>query len=165
MHLAQMNVAQLLAPADDPRIADFIDGLEPINALADAAPGFVWRMQANEDDPRELLSYEHDDFLATTLSVWESREALWNFVYRSAHLDYLRRRREWFHHIAEPYSVMWWIPEGHRPTTAEGFARLEVLRAQGPGPEAFTFKDFYDAAEATPMPRHISSWVPSPQTT
>ncbi|MFI6390356.1 DUF3291 domain-containing protein [Nonomuraea sp. NPDC050547] len=162
MHLAQMNVARLLAPADDPRIADFIDGLEPVNALADAAPGFVWRMRANDEDPRELLSYDHDDYLATTLSVWESRETLWNFVYRSGHLDYLRRRREWFEHIAEPYAVMWWIPVGELPTTAEGFERLRRLRAEGPGPEAFTFKDFY---EATAMPRHISSWVPSPQTT
>ncbi|WP_327091943.1 DUF3291 domain-containing protein [Nonomuraea sp. NBC_01738] len=164
MHLAQLNAARLLAPIDDPRVAEFADGLEPINALADSAPGFVWRMRADHDDPRAIVKVETDDYLAFTYSVWRSRDELWNFIYRSAHLEYLRRRREWFEHLAEPYSVMWWIPEGVVPTMEDGFARLERLRTHGPGPEAFTFKDFY-AAETTAMPRHISSWVPSPQTT
>jgi hypothetical protein len=156
MHLAQMNVARLIAPADDPRSADFIDGLEPINALADSAPGFVWRMKSDELDPRALIEHP-DPLVITTYSVWETRDDLWNFVYRSEHMDYLRRRREWFEHMRDPYAVMWWIPAGHVPTIPEGFERLERLKALGPGPEAFTFRDFYAAAEATAMPRHISS--------
>lgn len=164
MHLAQMNVARMLAPIASPRLADFVAGLEPVNELADAAPGFVWRMKASEEDPRATIRNDHDDLLLTNFSVWQSRETLWEFTYKTVHLAYLRRRREWFEHLGKPYTVMWWIERGVIPTLEDGFARLDRLRAEGPGPEAFTFKDFYPA-EATAMPRHISSWVPSPQTT
>ncbi|GIH76891.1 DUF3291 domain-containing protein [Planobispora longispora] len=144
MHLAQLNVAHLRAPLDSPELADFVDLLEPINELSDAAPGFVWRLKAG-DDPRETVDHDYGDHLVINFSVWASREELWNFVYRSAHLPVLQRRREWFLRVAEPYSVMWWIPEGYIPSLAEGMERLELLRREGPTPEAFTFKDFYDA--------------------
>ena len=77
------------------------------------------------------------------LSVWDSRDALWNFAYRSPHMDYLRRRREWFHQLAEPYQVLWWVPAGHRPAVAEAEDRLKAMRSEGPGPAAFTFRHFY----------------------
>ncbi|MFD1930413.1 DUF3291 domain-containing protein [Nonomuraea mangrovi] len=162
MHLAQLNVAHLRAPLDTPELADFVANLEPVNVLSDAAPGFVWRLKESEQDPTLTVQHDYGDHLVINFSVWESRETLWNFVYKSRHLAVLKRRREWFLQMAEPYTVMWWVPAGTIPTLAEGMDRLERLRAEGPGPEAFTFKDFY---EATTMPRHISSWVPSPQTT
>ncbi|MFC4062165.1 DUF3291 domain-containing protein [Planomonospora corallina] len=145
MHLAQLNVARLRAPLDSPEIAGFVALLEPVNAVSDAAPGFVWRLKESEDDPEATVKHDYGDDLVINFSVWESRESLWNFVYRSAHLPALQRRREWFHHIAEPYSVMWWIPEGYTPSLAEGMERLELLRREGPTPRAFTFRDFYDA--------------------
>jgi len=148
MHLAQLNVAHLRAPLVAPELADFVAALAPTNALADAAPGFRWRLIEDEDDPEATLQHGYGDHLVINFSVWESREALWDFVYRSAHLAVLQRRREWFHRVAEPYSVMWWIPEGTVPTLAEGMARLERLKAAGPGPAAFTFKEFHDAGEA-----------------
>ncbi|MBG0833061.1 DUF3291 domain-containing protein [Planomonospora sp. ID67723] len=147
MHLAQLNAARLRAPLDSPEIAEFVDLLEPINKVSDEAPGFVWRLKESED-PRETVHHDYGDDLVINFSVWESRQALWNFVYRSAHLPVLQRRREWFLHIAEPYSVMWWIPEGYIPSLAEGMERLELLRREGPTPEAFTFKDFYEAEAA-----------------
>nr|BFE80010.1 hypothetical protein GCM10020093_026110 [Planobispora longispora] len=104
----------------------------------------MWRLKAG-DDPRETVDHDYGDHLVINFSVWASREELWNFVYRSAHLPVLQRRREWFLRVAEPYSVMWWIPEGYIPSLAEGMERLELLRREGPTPEAFTFKDFYDA--------------------
>ena len=143
MHLAQLNVAHLLAPLDTPQLAEFVSLLEPVNQISDAAPGFVWRLKGG-DDPTDTVQHDYGDDLVINFSVWESRETLWNFVYRSRHLAVLQRRREWFHRVAEPYSVMWWIAEGTIPELADGMARLERLRAEGPGPEAFTFKSFYD---------------------
>ncbi|ETK37963.1 DUF3291 domain-containing protein [Microbispora sp. ATCC PTA-5024] len=143
MHLAQLNVAHLLEPIESARLAGFVAALEPINAVSDVAPGFVWRMKGG-DLPTDVVRHEYGDHLLINLSVWESRTTLWNFVYRSPHLGVLRRRRDWFHRAAEPYSVMWWVPEGHRPPLDEAMGRLGLLRSQGAGPEAFTFKEFYE---------------------
>lgn len=152
MHLAELNAAHLRAPIDSAELAEFVALLEPINALADRSPGFVWRMKESEDDPTATIRHDYGDQLLINFSVWEDRDSLWDFVYRSRHLELLRRRREWFHRVMEPYAVMWWVPEGTLPSLAEGMARLERLKAEGPGPEAFTFKDFYDSSEAASLP-------------
>ncbi|MCK2216410.1 DUF3291 domain-containing protein [Actinomadura sp. ATCC 31491] len=152
MHLAELNLAHLRAPIDSAELAEFVALLEPINALADAAPGFVWRMKESETDPTATVVHDYGDHLLVNFSVWESLESLWNYVYRSPHLEVLRRRREWFLRMAEPYMVMWWIPEGHIPSLAEGMARLEHLKAEGPSPAAFTYKDSYDSSEAANLP-------------
>jgi hypothetical protein len=152
MHLAELNVAHLRAPIDSAELAEFVALLEPVNAVADQAPGFVWRLKESESDPTAIVVHDYGDHLVINFSVWESLDTLWNYVYRTAHLDVLRRRREWFLRMAEPYMVMWWIPEGHIPSLAEGMARLERLRAEGPSPEAFTFKDSYGSSEAASLP-------------
>jgi hypothetical protein len=139
-HLAQLNVGVLRAPLNRPELADFVAQLEPVNALADAAPGFVWRLQTDAGDATDIRPFD-DEMIAINCSVWESLEALWNFTYRSAHLDVMRHRREWFQRMVEPYLVLWWVPAGHIPTIDEALARLAQLRAQGPGPAAFTFKE------------------------
>jgi hypothetical protein len=143
MHLAQMNVGRLVAPVDAPEVAEFIAHLEPINALADAAPGFVWRLKASETDPSLTYNAGVGDDLLINMSVWRTRDELWDYVYRSRHLAILQRRREWFQRQMESYSVLWWVPEGHVPTPDEGLARLDLLRKEGAGPEAFTFKEFH----------------------
>ncbi|MFG6195226.1 DUF3291 domain-containing protein [Nonomuraea sp. JJY05] len=152
MHLAELNIAHLRAPIDSQELAEFVALLEPVNTLADEAPGFVWRLKESESDPTATVIHDYGDHLLINFSVWESLDTLWNYVYRSTHLDVLRRRREWFLRMAEPYMVMWWIPEGHIPSLAEGMARLQRLRAEGPSPEAFTFKDSYDSSEAASLP-------------
>ncbi|MFI6926917.1 DUF3291 domain-containing protein [Nonomuraea spiralis] len=152
MHLAQLNVAHLRAPIDAPELAEFVALLEPVNAVADESPGFVWRLKESETDPTATVLHDYGDHLLINFSLWESLETLWDYAYRSVHLGVLRRRREWFLRAAEPYMVMWWVPEGHIPSLAEGMARLERLRADGPGPEAFTFKDSYDSSEAASLP-------------
>jgi hypothetical protein len=144
MHLAQMNIGRLIAPLDSPEVAEFAALLGPINALADEAPGFVWRITEDTSDQSLAYAYELDRHLLINLSVWRTREDLWNYVYRSRHLAVLQRRREWFRRAFEVYSVMWWVPEGHQPSAREGMARLDRLRTDGPGPQAFTFKDFYE---------------------
>ncbi len=146
-HLAQFNVARLREPLDAPGMADFLALIEPINALADAAPGFVWRLTDGEADDAVSIRPLGADVIIN-MSVWESREALWDFAYRSAHLDALRRRREWFARMAEPISVMWWLPAGDLPSVDDARGRLGLVRESGPSPEAFTFRQPYDPAGA-----------------
>lgn len=146
-HLAQFNVATLHHPLDDPRTADFVALLEPVNALADRTPGFVWRL-VEEGRPDATGMRPAGADVIVNFSVWESMEALWDFVYRSAHLETMRRRREWFRRHAEAHLVMWWIPAGRVPTVEEALERLALLREHGPSPRAFTFNASYPAEEA-----------------
>lgn len=137
-HLAQLNVGYPVAPMTDPVMADFAGALDRLNALADASPGFVWRLQDDGGNATALRPYGPD--LMLNMSVWESIEALREYVYRSGHLDLLRRRREFFRVMDTPYAVLWWVPAGHLPTVDEAWDRLELLRSKGPGPDAFTFR-------------------------
>lgn len=139
-YVAQLNVARLLAPLDAPALVDFVDALEPINAMADAAPGFVWRLQTEDGDATAIRAFD-DDMVIVNISVWRSIEALADFAYRSSHRDVMVRRRQWFEPMAEAYLVLWWVPEAHRPSVEEGRARLDRLRTRGPSPDAFTFRE------------------------
>ncbi|HEY3688030.1 MAG TPA: DUF3291 domain-containing protein [Streptosporangiaceae bacterium] len=148
-HLAQFNVGRTVAPMDSGEMAGFRDGLAVINGLADRTPGFVWRLVGEAADDATDLRLPGTD-LIMNLSVWESRQALWDFVYRSAHLDYLRRRRDWFQKLGTPIQVLWWLPAGTLPDIAEAKRRLELLTAGGPGPDAFTFREFHEAPAPGP---------------
>lgn len=149
-HLAQVNIGRIVAPLDSPALADFVGQLSEINALADAAPGFVWRLVgADGADATSLRPDEADDMLLINCSVWESVEALRDFAYKSDHMRVLVRRREWFERSVEPYLALWWIPAGQVPTEAEAMRRIALLRDHGPGPEAFTFRDPYPAPDPT----------------
>jgi hypothetical protein len=151
-HLAQINVGRLRAHVDDPMIRDFKDNLDRINAIADTAPGFVWRLTGDGNDATDIRPDAADALMAMNMSVWASVAALGAFVYRSDHLPIMRRRGEWFEKM-ELFMALWWVPAGHRPTVEEGLARLDCLRRLGPTAEAFTFRDPFpapDAAEAPP---------------
>jgi hypothetical protein len=143
-HLAQVNIALPVEPLDSPALAEFVELLEPVNALADGAPGFVWRLQTDEGDATAIRAFG-DDRLIVNMSVWESADALWDFVYDAGHLEVMRRRREWFTRMAESHMVLWWVPAGTVPTVADAEERLERLRAEGPTPQAFTFKRRFEA--------------------
>ena len=142
-HLAQYNVARLRAPLDDPGVSDFVAALEPINRLAEQSPGFVWRHQTEEGDSTALRPYP-DDRMIINFSVWTDPDSLWDYTYKSDHATVFKRRREWFERNTEAHLVMWWIPAGHTPTIEEADERLQMLRADGPTPEAFTFKQRFD---------------------
>lgn len=142
-HLAQYNFATLLKPLEDPSIAEFVDNLEPINQLAEASPGFVWRHQTEDGDSTAVRPYDNPDIIIN-FSVWEDVESLHNYTYRSDHVKVFRKRREWFRTHLDAHLVMWWVPAGHIPTVAEADERLEQLRRNGPTPQAFTFRDRYD---------------------
>jgi uncharacterized protein DUF3291 len=134
--LAQVNIMRLRAPMDSPELAAFVAALDPVNALAEKAPGFVWRLQAADGNSTSIRIFG-DDALIVNMSTWRSLEALTDYAYRSAHSEIMRRRREFAIPIAEPYLALWWVPQGHRPTIAEAEERLLRLRADGPTPFAF----------------------------
>ena len=144
--LAQLNVAQAQAPLDTPPMKDFVDNLERINALADGASGFVWRLQTEDGDATALRPFGDD--MLVNISVWRDFPALHDYVYRTAHAEIMARRHEWFERMREMYVVLWWVPAGHRPDVDEAAARLQQLREHGPGPEAFTFKKSWPAPDA-----------------
>ncbi|MGH9888123.1 MAG: DUF3291 domain-containing protein [bacterium] len=137
-HLVQLNVAYAAAPLDSPQLADFMAALVPINALADASPGFVWRLVGSGDNATDV-TVDGRPGLLVNMSVWASAEALFDFVYKSAHAKIMARRREFFQKM-DVFLVLYWVPAGHMPTMQEAIAKLEHLRAHGPTPEAFTFK-------------------------
>ena len=145
--LAQLNIGIIRGPMDSPLMAEFAANLEHINALADSSPGFLWRLQTEAGDATAIRPFENENQLLN-MSVWQDLEHLRQFVYRTAHADFLRRRREWFERITEAYLVLWWVPRGHRPSIAETTARLETLRSRGPSPEAFTFRETFPPPDA-----------------
>ena len=144
-HLAQVNVGRLLAPVDDPRIDGFRTALDHINALAEAQPGFVWRLTGEGNNATDIRPDEADPLLAINVSTWRSVEDLAAFAYRTEHRDYVRRRLEWFEPATQPIFALWWVPAGHAPSLAECLERLAHLRADGPTPHAFDFKHRFDA--------------------
>jgi hypothetical protein len=141
--LAQVNIALPRQPLDTPLLADFVDALDPVNAIADASSGFVWRLQTQDGDATAVRGFG-DERLIINMSVWRSIEDLRAFVYASHdHRAVMRRRREWFEKLGEAMFVLWWIPAGAIPTVAEAEQRLELLRAHGPTPDAFTFRTHF----------------------
>jgi hypothetical protein len=142
--LAQLNIAQPVEPLTSDRLAEFVALLEPVNALADAAPGFVWRLQTEDGDATAVRAFG-DDTLIVNMSVWESLESLGAFVFGSFHAEVMRRRREWFARLRDPYSVAWWVEAGVRPTVADAEDHLVSLRTHGPTPYAFTIQRAFPA--------------------
>src|SRR5258708_26747682 len=137
--LAQVNIGRLLAPLDDPQIAGFVAKLDEINALADKSPGFIWRLQSNEGNATSYRPYE-DEKILLNMSVWASLESYTDFVFNTAHREVMKMRRQWYERFDGPYTVLWWVPQGHIPMIAEAKDRLEYLRAHGASPFAFTLK-------------------------
>ena len=143
-HIAQINIGRMLAPITDPIMAEFVAQLPPINALAEQSPGFVWRLQTEGGDATSIKVYD-DDMIIINLTVWESVDALREYVYKSAHSGVLRDRKRWFEKFDGPYLVLWWVPAGHIPSTEEAKERLDYLREHGDSPFAFSFKNVFPA--------------------
>jgi Domain of unknown function (DUF3291) len=153
-HLAQVNIGRLLAPLDSPQLAGFMAALDPVNALADAAPGFVWRLQTEDGNATSVRAFEWDEAgsagVLVNMSVWESVEALAAFVYSGSHVAVLRQRRQWFEQMRESYSALWWVPAGTQPSTTNAEDTIRRLRADGPTPAAFTLREHFPPPGAGP---------------
>jgi heme-degrading monooxygenase HmoA len=155
-HIAEVNVARLLAPLDSPQLAGFVSRLDELNALADQAPGFVWRLTDESGNATALPIYD-DTRIIVNMSVWESLEALRAYTYSGPHLEVFKQRRGWFEHMREPATVMWWIPAGHQPTVAEARERLDHMRAHGPSAFAFPFGAPFPApADSASVPQPVA---------
>lgn len=148
-HLAEVNVGRLRAPIDHPMIRDFADNLDRINAMAEGSPGFVWRLKGDGNNATDL-AIGGDPLYIPNLSVWEDIPALGAFVYRSGHIEIMRRRREWFEPM-DVHMALWWVPVGHEPTVEEALEKLALIEAHGPTPAAFTFKTPFAPPNGEPV--------------
>lgn len=153
--LAQLNIGIIKGPMDSPVMAEFAANLERINALAERSPGFVWRLQTEDGDATAIRPFEDENMLVN-MSVWRDVESLNKYVYSSAHVDVMRRRKQWFERMSEAYLVLWWVPSGHRPSVTEAIAKLETLRTQGPTAQAFTFRHAFPPPDAVQSERPVS---------
>src|SRR5205085_1261298 len=160
-HIAQVNIGRIRGPLDSATMHGFMSRLDEINALADHSPGFVWRLQTDAGNATYFRPYPEDDRLLMNMSVWESVDALKQYVYKSGHAELLRHRHDWF----EPMRVflaLWWVPAGHRPGIDEAKQRLAHLEAHGPSQFAFTFKALYEPDEAFIEAIDWSRFAPCP---
>ena len=145
-HLAQINIARMLAPLDSDIMKDFVNNLDRINALAEQSSGFVWRLKDEGNDATSIRIYD-DDFFIVNMSVWTGIDFLHQYVYRSAHKEVLSRRSEWFERMKDMHMVMWYVPAGHNPTVEEAEQKLNEIRKNGPHPAAFNFKNRYSVKD------------------
>lgn len=143
-HLAQINIAKMKAPLNDPIMAEFANALDEVNVVAEKSPGFIWRLKTASGNATELQAYA-DPTILVNISVWQSVEQLKTYVYRSLHSDFFVRRRKWFKKYQGEHFAMWWIHAGHLPTVEEGKAKLEHLELHGDTPECFTFGKPYSS--------------------
>ena len=141
-YLAQVNIARMLAPLDDPVMSDFVNNLDRINALAEGSDGFIWRL-ADDGNNATSINIFNDNFLIVNMSVWISLEKLFQFTYQSEHLEIFKRKKEWFSKIADAHLACWYVPENHIPDIREAEQKLEYLNEHGESPFAFTFKKRY----------------------
>jgi len=126
------------APLEDELMHGFASRLDEINALADASPGFVWRLQTDDGDATAMRVFD-DPLILINLSVWDNLQALRQFVYRSQHRELLRGRADWFLPMNGPGLALWHVPAGHHPTVDEAKSRLDLLARAGASAEVFTF--------------------------
>jgi hypothetical protein len=138
-HLAQINVGTLVGPEGDPRVQPFFDQLDAVNAVAEATPGFVWRLKGEGNNATDINPTPDPRFVLN-LSVWEDVEALMAFAYRSDHGGVLAQRGAWFQPHGANHMALWWVPTGARPGMEAGLARLWLLDRYGPSLHAFTFR-------------------------
>lgn len=146
--LAQVNISRLGFPLDSPQLKDFVDGLDPVNAVADRAEGFVWRLRSDSGNATDVPVFG-DDWLIVNMSVWRDFEALTAFMYTGRHRELMARRREWFEPVREAVTALWWVPAGERPTVADAEERLLHLREHGPTERAFNLRTRFPAPVGT----------------
>jgi len=160
-NIAQVNIGRIRAELNDPVMAGFVNRLEEINALADASPGFVWRLIVNDGNATYLRPFG-DPRMLLNMSVWETVEELRNFVFQTAHKELLRQRHAWFEKLTEVYTALWWVPMGHIPSVDEAKRRLTHLEANGPTQFAFTFQSVFQPDEQFQLGIDWSSFRPCP---
>lgn len=136
--LAQLNIGKAKGSMESDVMKAFSDGLDPINLIAEKAPGFIWRLKDDSGNATEI-QYFDDPLMLVNMSVWKDIESLKHFMFKTHHLDFLKQRKNWFETDSEATYVLWWVPAGHIPTIEEAMARLSKLRDMGDTQDAFSF--------------------------
>lgn len=162
-HIAQVNIGRIRAELDDPIMAGFVNRLDEINALADASPGFVWRLKTEANNATYFRPFK-DERTLLNMSVWETVEQLRHFVFQTVHVELLRQRYAWFEKFAGAYTTLWWVPVGHIPGIDEAKRRLAHLDKHGPTQFAFTFQSVFAPDEDFQKGIDWSSFQPCPAT-
>ena len=146
-HLAELNIGRLLAKTDDPRVADFMNNLDRINGLGKRMPGFVWMMEGSGEPGTGNTAHkiDGDPQFVSNLTVWEDVASLEKFVWGTIHKQFYERHAEWFELMGKMHFVMWWVPEGHKPSLNEALMRLEHLDENGDSDHAFGWSYLKDA--------------------
>ncbi|MGR3615450.1 MAG: DUF3291 domain-containing protein [Paracoccaceae bacterium] len=146
-HLAELNIGRLIAPTDDPRVAEFMNALDRINGLGKRMPGFVWMMEGSGEPGtgNTETAIGGDARFVSNLTVWKDVQSLERFVWGTVHKQFYDKRQQWFEVLGEQHFVMWWVPKGHQPTLDEAMERLDVLRTKGPSDAAFGWAELRDA--------------------
>ncbi|GGJ75817.1 hypothetical protein GCM10011583_04090 [Streptomyces camponoticapitis] len=140
--LAQVNIARLRHPLESAELKDFVDALDPVNAVADGSDGFRWRLQSDSGNATDVPVLG-DRWLIMNLTVWRDMDALTAFMYTGRHRELLARRFEWFERVEEAMTTLWWVEAGARPTPRDAELRLLHLREHGPTAHAFTLRKTY----------------------
>ncbi len=161
--IAEINIGRIRAELNDPIMAGFVNRLDEINALADASPGFIWRLQSNEGNATYFRPF-NDEWLLLNMSVWADVESLRHYVYQTAHRELLRQRQAWFEKLEQMYLALWWVPGGHIPGIDEAKRRLAHLEAHGPTQFAFNFKSIFQPDDTFQQSIDRASFRPCPAT-
>jgi hypothetical protein len=141
-HLAQVNIAKAKGPMDGEVMKEFTDNLDPINAIAESSAGFIWRLKDETGNATDIQPYD-DANIIINISVWGSIEALKTFMFKTHHIDFFKRKKEWFEPMPEASYALWWVPAEHQPDVDEAKARLLQLQQHGDTAEAFSFKQLF----------------------
>ncbi|WP_136480967.1 DUF3291 domain-containing protein [Cognatitamlana onchidii] len=145
-HLAQVNIAKRKASLDDPIMVDFVNNVNKINGIADQSDGFIWRMK---DEDKDLgIEIFHDDSIIINISVWKDLGSLFNYTYKSGHIDVFKRKKEWFINTKKAHMAFWYVPAGYRPNFQDAKNRLDYLDEHGESPYAFSFKSKFSPEDA-----------------
>jgi hypothetical protein len=148
LQLAQINIARMLGPIDGPIMAEFVANLDPINKLAESSDGFIWRLKDDSNSATQMKFFD-DEYMIVNMSVWSSVESLFNYTYKTAHLEVFKKRHDWFEKMPKMHYVLWYVPAGHQPTVEEAMQKLEHLRTHGETPYAFSFKKKFTPNQLT----------------
>lgn len=146
-YLAQVNIAKMIDEIDSPTMADFVNNLDRINALAESSPGFIWRLVEEENNATSITIFD-DRFIIVNMSVWKTIDSLFKFTYSTDHVEIFKRKKEWFHKIKERHMALWYIDENTMPSPQQAKERLAYLQKHGETPHAFTFKSKFTAEDA-----------------
>ena len=141
MHLAELNIGKFKYPTSDARMAGFMDNLDRVNALAERSAGFVWRLKG---DNNNATDFRVGDDYAVNLSVWTDAKSLENYVFKTVHAQFYKRKAEWFDLMEKPHMVFWHVPDGHLPSLAEAMDRLENYEKNGATEAAFGWAEVMD---------------------